>query len=269
MAASRAAWQTDAVLRSDVIGILRRAGCVFAEDEARILVEAAVSPEQLGDMVERRARGIPLEHVVGWVEFCGLRVSVDTDVFVPRQRSQLVVAAAARLVKPGAVVLDLCCGCGALGLALATECAVELHAADVSEPAVECARRNLAPLGGTVYRGDLFNAVPVGLRGGFDLVICNAPYVPTGMIGTLPPEARLHEPLGTLDGGADGLDVVRRVASDAPHWLRVGGHLIVESSEVQAPAMCAMFERAGLAARTERDNALGATVVVGRLSSRS
>ena len=218
-------------------------------------------------MVERRVSGIPLEHVVGWVEFCGLRVSVGAEVFVPRQRSALVVEQAARLVRPGAVVLDMCCGCGVIGLALAARVPVELHASDVSDAAVACAVANLAPVGGRVYRGDLFGPLPGELRGRLELVVCNAPYVPTDMIGTLPPEARIYEPVGTLDGGTDGLDVVRRVVGEATRWLRPRGHLIAESSVGQAAEMAAAFESAGFAARVVQDDAVGATVVVGTLVS--
>jgi release factor glutamine methyltransferase len=214
-------------------------------------------------MVRLRTRGIPLEHVLGWADFMGLRVAVARGVFVPRRRSALLVREAAARVTRGDVVLDLCCGSGALGLALARMVDVELHAADLSLAAVDCASRNLAAVGGHVYRGDLFGALPDALRGTFRVVVCNAPYVPTGMIGTLPPEARLHEPVGTLDGGTDGLDVVRRVAREAPHWLADGGHLLVESSSAQATTAAGVFEQAGLSATMVLDPELEATAVIG------
>lgn len=232
-----------------------------------MLVTAARTPGELAAMVDRRVSGIPLEYVLGWVEFCGLRVAVEPDVFVPRQRSALVVEQAARLVSAGAVVLDMCCGCGAIGLALATRVPVELHASDVSAGAVQCARRNLVQVSGHVYSGDLFEPVPDSFRGRLDLIVCNAPYVPTAKIGTLPPEARLYEPIVTLDGGVDGLDVVRRVVKESPRWLRSGGHLIVESSESQAADMVAEFGAAGFGAVIARNDAIGATVVVGRCAS--
>ncbi|GGO08685.1 putative protein N(5)-glutamine methyltransferase [Microbispora bryophytorum] len=247
-----------------VVARLRAAGCVFAEDEARLLVSAARTPAELDDMVDRRAGGLPLEHVIGWAEFCGLRLAVDPGVFVPRPRTEFLVRQAAALARPGAVVVDLCCGSGAMGAALAaTAGPVELHAVDVDPAAVRCARRNLTPAGGTVYEGDLYAALPAALRGRVDVLVASPPYVPTGAIGLLPAEARVHEPQVALDGGADGLDVVRRVVAGADVWLAPGGHLLVETSEAQAPETADAVARAGLAARLTYDEELDATAVIG------
>lgn len=243
---------------------LRAAGCVFAEDEARLLVSAARTPAELDDMVDRRAGGLPLEHVLGWAEFCGLRLAVDPGVFVPRPRTEFLVRQAAALARPGAVVVDLCCGSGAMGMALAAAVGpVELHAVDLDPAAVRCARRNLAPLGGQVYEGDLYAVLPAALRGRVDVLVASPPYVPTGAIGLLPPEARVHEPRVALDGGADGLDVVRRVVAGASGWLAPGGHLLVETSEGQARETAEAAARAGLAARLTYDEELDATAVIG------
>src|SRR6266571_3052688 len=103
---------------SAVVARLRAAGCVFAEDEARLLIAAARTPADLAGLVDRRAAGQPLEHVLGWAEFCGLRIVLDPGVFVPRRRTEFLVGQATRLARPGAVVVDLCCGSGALGAAL-------------------------------------------------------------------------------------------------------------------------------------------------------
>ncbi|GAB3151632.1 HemK family protein methyltransferase [Microbispora hainanensis] len=262
-----------------IVARLRAAGCVFAEDEARLLVTAARTPAELDDMVDRRARGLPLEHVVGWAEFCGLRLAVDPGVFVPRPRSEFLVRQAIALARPGAVVVDLCCGSGALGAALAAAVGpVELHAVDVEPAAVRCARRNLATVGGTViggrgtggtvigggvYEGDLYAALPAGLRGRVDVLLASPPYVPTEAIGLLPPEARVHEPQVALDGGADGLDIVRRVIEGADGWLAPGGHLLVETSEAQARQTADAVARAGLTARLTYDEELDATTVIG------
>lgn len=190
-------------------------------------------------MVARRAGGLPLEHVVGWAEFAGLRIEVDAGVFVPRRRTEFLVARAAALLRPGAVVLDLCCGSGAVGAALAAAVpGVELHAADLDPAAVRCARRNLAGAGGRVYEGDLFAPLPAGLRGRVDVLAANVPYVPTGDIPLLPSEARDHEAPLALDGGADGLDLLRRVARSARAWLAPGGTLLSETSEPQVPPPC-------------------------------
>ena len=279
-----------------VIARLRAAGCVWAEDEAALLASAARSPAELDAMVTRRAGGEPLEQIVGWAGFCGLRVLVDPGVFVPRRRSEFLVEVAAGLARrPGAagapVIVDLCCGTGALGLAVATRLAgnkvdgadgagsagtglggaalgaslggAELHAADLDPAAVACARRNVEPAGGHVHAGDLFGALPAGLAGRTDVLICNAPYVPTAEIAFMPAEARDHEAVIALDGGTDGLAVLRRVAAAAPAWLASGGVLLVETSEQQAPAMAAAMTAAGLAPRVHEDDESGATVVTG------
>lgn len=207
---------------STVVTRLRAAGCVFAEDEAELLLATARRPAELAAMVERRISGLPLEHVLGWAEFHGLRVAVDPGVFVPRRRTEFLVqqALAAADASGPVVVVDLCCGSGALGAALASALpGSELHAADIEPAAVRCARRNLAAFGGHVYEGDLFAPLPAELRGRVSILTANVPYVPSGEVGLLPPEARDHEPLVALDGGADGLDIMRRVALAAPRWL--------------------------------------------------
>ena len=247
-----------------VVARLRAAGCVFAEEEAALLVAEPGSADELEAMVARRVAGLPLEQVVGWAEFCGLRIVVEPGVFVPRRRTSLLVSEAARLASAGAVVLDLCCGSGAIGVAVASALgAVELHAVDVDPAAVRCARRNVEPVGGTVYEGDLDAPLPESLRGRIDLVVACPPYVPTSSLRLMPPEAREHEPRVALDGGADGLDVVRRLVVVAAGWLAPGGHLLVESSEPQAEATVDLFERHGLSARVASSDDLGATVVIG------
>jgi release factor glutamine methyltransferase len=248
---------------ADVVTALRTAGCVFAEDEARLLFEAARTPDELAAMVERRAAGLPLEHVVGWAEFAGLRIALDPGVFVPRRRTEFLVARAAALLRPGAVVLDLCCGSGAVGAALAAAVPeVELHAADLDPAAVRCAGRNLAARGGRVYQGDLFEPLPADLRGRVDVLAANVPYVPTRDIPFLPPEARDHEAPLALDGGADGLDLLRRVAERAAAWLAPGGTLLSETTEAQVPAARRVLRTHGFASRTAHDPDLAATVLL-------
>ncbi len=247
-----------------MVAALRAAGCVFAEDEAELILSTARTPEEVSAMVERRACGLPLEHVLGWAEFRGLRIAVDPGVFVPRRRTEFLVAQAAALAGREAVVVDLCCGSGALGAALAAHLdRVELHAADIDPAAVRCARRNVAHANGVVYEGDLYAPLPAALRRRVDVLLANVPYVPTGEVGLLPAEARVHEARVALDGGSDGLDVLRRVTEGAPQWLAAGGHLLFETSEGQVPAAVDAVERAGLAARVVEDEELYATVVVG------
>jgi release factor glutamine methyltransferase len=271
-----------------VVARLRAGGCVFAEEEASVLASAASSVAELDALVARRVAGEPLEQVVGWASFAGLRILVDPGVFVPRRRSEYLVSIASggaipprpplRLGglpvppdPPGppaggrTVIVDVCCGTGALGLAVWEEFVRggELHAADLDPAAVACARRNVEPAGGRVYHGDLFEALPDSLRGRVDVLICNAPYVPSSEVEFMPAEAREHEALVALDGGPDGLAVLRRVAAAAPEWLAPGGVLLVETSSRQAPTMAAAVTAAGLAAEVHTDDEYGATVVTG------
>ncbi|MFH9614521.1 putative protein N(5)-glutamine methyltransferase [Streptomyces pratensis] len=246
-----------------LVTALRAAGCVFAEDEAELLLSTAAGPAALAAMLERRVAGLPLEHVLGWAEFCGLRIAVDPGVFVPRRRTEFLVRQAAALAPGRAVVVDLCCGSGALGTALASSLPeAELHAADVEPAAVRCARRNVGDRG-TVYEGDLFAPLPRSLRGRVDVLLANVPYVPTEDVELLPAEARIHEPRVALDGGGDGLDVLRRVVAEADDWLAPGGSLLVETSERQAARAERTVGSSGLAARVVASEELYATVVIG------
>jgi release factor glutamine methyltransferase len=245
-----------------VVARLRAAGCVFAEDEARLLQAAAPDAVALRALVDRRVAGEPLEHLLGWARFRGLRIQVDPGVFVPRRRTEFLVSEAVRVCRPGALVVDLCCGSGAVGAALLAEVpGIELHAADVDPAAVVCAGRNLP--GRPVHLGDLFDALPAGLRGRVDVLVANVPYVPTDAIALTPPEARLHEPAVALDGGGDGLEVARRVLADAPSWLAAGGAVLFEAGEDQVPAALAAVAAAGLTASVAEDDDRGATVVLG------
>lgn len=247
-----------------IVTTLRAAGCVFAEDEAQLLTEAATNPDHLTTLVNRRVAGEPLEHILGWAQFRGLRVLVDPGVFVPRRRTEHLVHHATALAPPHAVIVELCCGCGAIAAALTTELdSIELHATDIDPAAVRCARRNIT--GGEVHQGDLYQSLPAALRGRVNIIVANAPYVPTDKISTMPPEARDHEPQSALDGGTDGLTILRRIITEAPQWLAPGGHLLVESSERQAPQLAHAMAAAGLTARADTDDDLYATVVIGTM----
>lgn len=268
---------------TELVARLRAAGCVFAEDEARILLEAADGDaDRLEELTAARVSGLPLEHLVRWAELDGRRWTVAPGVFVPRKRSELLVReAAARALADisgeAVLLVDLCCGCGALGGAVAARLLaaghdVELHAADLDPAAVACARANLAALAGehaarpgrltaSASVGDLTEPLPEHLWGRVDVVVANAPYVPSAAIGTMPPEARDHEPHAALDGGADGLAILRRVIDLAPMLLRPGGHLLVETGESQVSAAVGHLEAAGLTPTVLEDDDLGATAL--------
>src|SRR5256714_5027600 len=206
---------------SAVVTALRAAGCVFAKTEARLLIQAAGTPDDLAAMVDRRVAGLPLEHVLGWAEFCGLRIAVEPGVFVPRRRTSFLARSALSFAHPGAVVVDLCCGSGAVGAALASWVPdIELHATDIDPVAVRCARRNL-PVGARVYLGDLDAPLPAGLRA--DVLLANAPYRPPPALGLLPPEAPVYEPRGALGGGAGGRVPARGGGGPAPGRGSAGG----------------------------------------------
>jgi release factor glutamine methyltransferase len=253
-------------LEAQIVLRLRAAGSVFAEEEAALLVteystSGAVDAAALEHAVQRRVAGEPLEIIVGWAEFCGLRLAVAPGVFVPRPRSAFLVEHAVTLTRPGDVLLDLCCGVGAIAAAISARVpGLEVHAAELDPAAADCARRNLP--GGHVVVGDLYAPLPAALAGRVDVLVANAPYVPTSEIDLMPREARLYERPATLDGGADGLDLHRRIAAGAPHWLTPGGHLLIETSERQGPLTLAIMASAGLAARIERDDDADATVVI-------
>jgi release factor glutamine methyltransferase len=261
----------------ELVARLRAAGCVFAEEEAALLV-AAAGPGELAGLTDRRVAGEPLEQVLGRVEFAGLRIAVAPGVFVPRRRTELLVrlaveaaggtgagAVGAGAVGAGAVVVDLCCGSGAVGAAVAAAVpGIVLHAADVDPAAAACARVNLAAVAGAVHLGDLYEPLPAALRGRVDVLVANAPYVPTDEVALMPAEARLHEPRRALDGGADGLDLARRVVAGARDWLAPGGRLVVETSGRQADALRQACAAAGLEAAVVGAPELDATAVVGR-----
>ncbi|MCW2811402.1 MAG: Methytransferase [Friedmanniella sp.] len=202
--------------------------------------------------------------MLGWAAFGGLRMAVAPGVFVPRGRTELLAELAAGLARPGAVVLDLCCGTGAVAAVVADRVPdVELYAADIDPAAVACARTNLAPYGGVVLAGDLYAALPATLRGRVEVLVANAPYVPTGAIALMPREARLHEADVALDGGADGLAVLTRVVAGASPWLTPTGHLLFETSRAQAPTAAATVAAAGLVPEIRHDEDREATVVLG------
>ncbi|WP_242665144.1 MULTISPECIES: putative protein N(5)-glutamine methyltransferase [unclassified Nocardioides] len=251
----------------ELVATLRAAGCVFAEDEARLLLEAAADDPDgtdLDRMVADRVAGLPLEQILGYAEFCGLRITVAPGVFVPRRRTTALVHRAAPGLRAGDVVVDLCCGAGAIGAALlARTPGLEVYAADIDPAAVAVARRNLPPE--RVFEGDLYAALPDALRGRVTAVVANAPYVPTHAVATMPPEARDHEHRVALDGGADGLDVHRGVAAGAPAWLAPGGRLLVETSRGQALGTDTLMREAGLATEVWTDDEVDGTVVTGTL----
>jgi len=196
----------------------------------------------LRDAVRRRAVGEPLQYVTGEVAFRHIVVKVRPGVLIPRPETEVLVDSvlpavdAALAARGDALVADLCTGSGCIALAIARERPdAHVSAGDVSPVAVEVTRENAERLGlserVSAAEGDLFDAVPQALRGRLDVVVANPPYIPSADVPSLPAEVAGFEPHLALDGGADGLDVFRRILSDAREWLRPGGLLGVELDE--------------------------------------
>lgn len=250
--------------RSSVIAALRESGCVFAEAEAALLISSAETLDDLTKMVARRVGGEPVEYIVGWTEFCGLRIAITPGVFVPRRRTEFLVQQALAAVRPDTrVLVDLCCGSGAIGLALANALReAVLYAVDIDPTASWCAARNIGARG-QVFHGDLYEPLPPDIMGQVDILVANAPYVPTASVPTLPREARLYEPIEALDGGGDGLTVQRRVVAGAATWLAPGGAVIMETSDRQSADTAKLYVAHGLIPRVARSDDLDATIVIG------
>ncbi len=229
---------------------LRAAGCVFAEAEAAVLVETSWGDDELlGELLRGRERGDPLEQLVGWVEFGGLRLNVGPGVFVPRQRSLLLAEVAARVVssQEHPVLVEAYCGVAPIAATLAEVApGIEVHASDVDPVALGLARGNL-PEGSGIHRSDCLTGLPRALAGRVTLVVAVCPYVPESAVDLLPREAREHEPLSALAGGWDGLAEVRRLLDQAGPWLAPAGCVLVELNRGQVPGAAAFARDLGFA----------------------
>jgi release factor glutamine methyltransferase len=219
----------------DVVGRLAAAGCIAADEEAEMLTEAAGGDAaRLESLVKRRERGEPVEWIVGWAPFCGLRIAVTPGVYVPRVQTEVLARRAASLLAPDGVAVDLATGSGAIAAVLvAARPGAEIVATELDPTAAACARAN----GVLVYEGDLDDGLPPSFERRVDVLTANVPYVPTEAHALLPRDVQDHEPRLALDGGADGLDLVRRVLALAPRWLRPAtGRVLVEVGPDQADA---------------------------------
>jgi release factor glutamine methyltransferase len=215
--------------------VLSGAGFVAAEEEAdELLARAAGDMELLDSLVGRRLTGEPLAWITGRVSFCGLEIRVDPGVYVPRWQSEpLARRAVERLPATGAAI-DLCTGAGAIAKTLINgRPAARVVASDVDERAVACATAN----GVEVYRGDLFAPLPRTLEGRVDVVVGVVPYVPTPALPVLQRDTFAFETPLSYDGGPDGTEILRRVLTESPRFLRRGGALLLELGGEQADAL--------------------------------
>jgi release factor glutamine methyltransferase len=276
-----AATATRRQLRAWATRELAAAGCVSPAAEAGWLLEEAPDDDTLRAMVARRAAGEPLQYVIGWAPFGRLRLAVGPGVFVPRPETETLADRAAAFlrgrppprpegsgepqggapVKP--IAVDLCTGSGAIACFLAAEVpGARVLATELDPGALAWARLNAGRHGVEVLTGDLDAPLPAELAGRVEVLCANVPYVPSGAIATLPADVRDHEPRLSLDGGPDGLDVFRRLAGRAGHWLAPGGRLYAEIGEDQAEAAAALLTTAGLAEVAVRQDLVGRDRIV-------
>lgn len=264
---------------------LAAAGCVSAEAEARWLLEEALgigpgtlparraerlpppAATRLERMVARRVAGEPLQYVTGWAPFGPLRLEVGPGVFVPRPETEIVAERAARhLAESGGsapVAVDLCTGSGAIACFLAEEVpGVRVLATEIDPGALVWARRNLRDRPVELLEGDLDEPLPADLEGGVDVLVANVPYVPASAMRLLPRDVHEHEPRLALEGGPDGLDVLRRVVARAPHWLAPGGWVVCEIGADQGEAAAALLLEQGLVSVGVRPDLAGRDRVV-------
>lgn len=241
---------------------LREAGIREASLDARLLLEEVcgtdrnyllahgenVVSEEKHDsyvnLISRRRLHVPLQQIVGYQEFMGLKFAVTPDVLIPRQDTEILVEEAMRFLHDGMRILDMCTGSGCILLSLlkySNDCVGT--GCDISEAALQTARQNAASLDieASFVQGDLFE----NIHERFDFIVSNPPYIPTDVIPGLMEEVKDHEPIDALDGGADGLSFYRRILDCAGEYLYPGGMLFFEIGIGQAGDVVRLMERAG------------------------
>jgi release factor glutamine methyltransferase len=233
-------------LMAQALGIDRLA--VYVEPRRSVDARAAA---RFRALVDRRAAHEPVQHILGYEEFRGLRITVTPDVLIPRPETEGLVERALELLadRPGAAVADIGTGSGVIACALAASRPdLEVLAVDQSLGALAVASDNVRALGLALrvrlLAGDLFGPL-ASLAGSLDMVVANPPYCPTGVIPTLPAEVERFEPRLALDGGADGMRVLRRIISEAPRFLRHGAWLLMEIGEEQAGPLASLMAAEG------------------------
>jgi release factor glutamine methyltransferase len=223
-----------------VVERLAAAGCVAADEEGAELIGSAPDASTLEAWIRRREEGEPVAWITGTVLFSGLRLHVAPGVYVPRMQSEELARRAAALLPDNGRAVDLCTGAGAVAAHLKAHVpGAAVVGVDIDVRAAACARGNGVP---TVV-GDL--AEPLRRCAAIDVVTAVAPYVPTGQIRLLPTDVQRYEPHLALDGGGDGLDLVRRIITSARELLRPGGWLLLVVGGDQDAALAPTFASAG------------------------
>lgn len=225
-------------------------GIADAAHEAARIAKATSDRERIEEIVAARAAGVPLGHVLGSEQWLGIEIKVSPDVLAPRKETELLGKTAIRLVEGVAspTVIDMCCGSGNLGCAIAHHVAgARVFACDLTDACVGLARENATRLGlaVTVFQGDLFAGLDgQSLEGKVDLVVCNPPYISTSRLEKDRATLLEHEPRAAFDGGPYGLTIQQRVIREAPAFVKPGGALAFEIGEGQARQISALFQRA-------------------------
>jgi len=238
-------------------------------DDIEVSAEVA---EAYRRRLDRRARHEPRQHILGWEEFCGLRLRVSSDVLIPRQETEGLVAWALERLPTDGSAWDVGTGSGGIACALAmTRPDCRVVASDRSTRALATAAENVRGLGlGArvhLVAADLFECA--GHDGLVDLVVANPPYIPASVVETLPREVREWEPLEALDGGPAGTAVATRLIMDAPRVLRPGGWLVMEMGESHAPPLTDCFRTSGFTEVAVRNDLAGRVRYIGaRLTGR-
>jgi release factor glutamine methyltransferase len=238
--------------RMSLLQALAAGGFVAPDGEADELLRA--SGEGTGtieELLARRLRGEPLAWIVGSVRFCGLRVHVETGVFVPRPHTEALAERAVSLLPDAGIAVDLCTGCGAIPVVLASaRPRATVLATDLDPLAVTCASGN----GVHALVGDLDEPLPPSLRGRVDLITAVVPYVPTEELHLLPRDVLANEPHSALDGGRRGTALLVAAAQAGARWLRPGGSLLLEVGGDQAGEVMMTLRELGLSEiRVHRD----------------
>lgn len=246
------AWTVEYLTRKGVENPRRSAEWLLsaATDLSRVALYAhfdrPLSPEERASFragIERRAAGEPLQYVTGEMPFRHLVLHVRPGVFIPRPETEVLVDAVLQHIDSAGieapVVVDLCTGSCAIAASIAVERpAATVYATEIVPDTASVAAANAERSGAgerlSVLTGDLFAPLPAELKGRVDVVVSNPPYIPTSDLADLPAEVAGHEPMIALDGGPDGLDVVRRIAVDAQEWLRPGGLIAIETDTSRA-----------------------------------
>ena len=200
--------------------------------------------KRINEIVEQRLTGKPLWYIIGDTEFYGLKIKVDERVLIPRPETELLAENVIKSVEHGDKVLDMCTGSGCIAIAVAKACAdkeVQVTASDISDAAIMLAKENatLNKVKVNFVVGDMFRNV----KGKFNIIVCNPPYIKSGEIPAIQREVREFEPRVALDGGEDGLDFYRRIADEIKPHLAKDGMLILECGEGQTEAILALFKK--------------------------